>query len=152
AHHAADRAAADAAARAITEPAPAAARRAEPGLGLEVPMTAPRRWALAAAATILAWCGLELAVRRPSAITDDWQGWRPAAHPATARIRGCEESTPLAPRIDWRGDGPGYVETELKLYPTLIAIAMRATGESVWPGQLISLACVALAAWILFAA
>jgi hypothetical protein len=115
-------------------------------------MTGPRRWALAAAATILVWCGLELAVRRSPTITDDWQGWRQADTQAIARNLAFEEFAPLAPRIDWRGDGPGYVETELQLYPTLIAIAMRATGESVWPGQLISLACVAAAAWILFAA
>lgn len=115
-------------------------------------MTAPRRWALAAAATILVWCGLELAIRRSSTITDDWQGWRQADTQAIARNLAFEEFTPLAPRIDWRGDGPGYVETELQLYPTLIAIAMRATGESVWPGQLISLACCALAAWVVFAA
>lgn len=113
-------------------------------------MTAPRRWALAAAATILVWCGLEVGVRRSSTITDDWQGWRQADTQAIARNLAFEEFAPLAPRIDWRGDGPGYVETELQLYPTLIAIAMRATGENVWPGQLISLACVAFAAWILF--
>jgi hypothetical protein len=111
-----------------------------------------RRWALAAAATILVWCGLELALRRTSAITDDWQGWRQADTQAIARNLAFEEFAPLRPRIDWRGDGPGYVETELQLYPAMIALAMRAGGESVWPGQLISLACVAAAAAILFAA
>jgi hypothetical protein len=115
-------------------------------------MSSSRRWALAAAATILLWCGLELALRRTAAITDDWQGWRQADTQAIARNFAFEEFAPLSPRNDWRGDGPGYVETELQLYPAMIAVAMRATGESVWPGQLISLACVALAAAILFAA
>ena len=115
-------------------------------------MPEPRRWARAAALTIVAWCGLQLALRRPASITDDWQGWRQADTQAIARNLAFEDFAPLRPRIDWRGDGPGYVETELQLYPTLIALAMRVTGESLWPGQLLSLACTALAAAILFAA
>lgn len=111
-----------------------------------------RRWALLALATILVWCGLELALRRSSSITDDWQGWRQADTQAIARNLAFEDFDPLRPRIDWRGDGPGYVETELSLYPALIALVLRAAGrESVWPGQLLSLACVALTAALLFA-
>ena len=114
-------------------------------------MTLERRWAIAAAATILLWCGLELALRRQTSITDDWMGWRQADTQAIARNLAFEEFNPLKPRIDWRGDGPGYVETEFQLYPTLIALAMKATGESLWPGQLISLVAEALAVAILFA-
>lgn len=110
------------------------------------------KWATAAAATILVWCGLALALRRTSAITDDQHGWRQADTQAIARNLAFEEFDPLRPRIDWRGDGPGYVETELQLYPTLVALAMRATGESLWPGQLLSLVCVAAAAALVYAA
>jgi hypothetical protein len=115
-------------------------------------MTADRRWMLAALATIAVWCGLELGLRRRATITDDWQGWRQADTQAIARNLAFEEFDPLRPRIDWRGDGPGYVETELQLFPALIAVALRAGGETVWPGQLVSLACVAAAALIVFAA
>jgi hypothetical protein len=115
-------------------------------------VTVQRRWAIAAAATVVIWCGLELAVRRQTSITDDWMGWRQADTQAIARNLAFEEFNPLKPRIDWRGDGPGYVETELQLYPTLIALAMRTAGESVWPGQLISLLASALAAATLFVA
>src|SRR5438128_2010968 len=104
------------------------------------------KWAIAAAATILLWCGVELALRRASSITDDQHGWRQADTQAIARNLAFEEFDPLRPRIDWRGDGPGYVETELQLYPAIVAAAMRVTGESVWPGQLLSLVCVATAA------
>ncbi|HEX4418927.1 MAG TPA: hypothetical protein VH165_13540 [Kofleriaceae bacterium] len=110
------------------------------------------RWRLAAAATLAVWCAVMLLVRRTPAITDDWQGWRQADTQAIARNLAFEDADPLRPRIDWRGDGPGFVETELQLYPTLIAAVMRATGESVWPGQLISLGCVALSAALLFIA
>jgi hypothetical protein len=109
------------------------------------------RWQLAAAATLAVWCALELAVRRTDAITDDHHGWRQADTQAIARNLAFEDFDPLHPRIDWRGDGPGFVETEAQLYPTLIALAMQVTGESLWPGQLISLLSVALAAAILFA-
>ena len=116
------------------------------------PATFDRRWRLLALATLAAWCVFELAVRRTAVITDDWQGWRQADTQAIARNFLLEEANPLYPRIDWRGDGPGYVESEAQIYPALIAAAMRVTGESVWPGQLLSLACVALAALVLFGA
>jgi hypothetical protein len=103
------------------------------------------KWRIAALATLLAWCVVMLAVRRRDSITDDWQGWRQADTQAIARNLVEEGFTPHEPRIDWRGDGPGYVETEAQIYPALIAVAMFATGESVWPGQLLSLLCVAIA-------
>src|SRR5262245_1133370 len=109
-------------------------------------------WRAAAALTLIAWCAAMLALRRPTEITDDWQGWRQADTQAIARNLAFEEFAPLRPRIDWRGDGPGYVETEAQLYPTLLALAMRGAGESVIPGQLLSLVCIAVAAALLFAA
>jgi 4-amino-4-deoxy-L-arabinose transferase-like glycosyltransferase len=116
-------------------------------------IAAPRRWRLAAAATLAAWCALMIAVRRAPSITDDQHGWRQADTQAMARNLAFEDLSPLWPRIDWRGDGPGHVETELQLYPTLIAVALLAIGrDSPWPGQLLSLAFVALAAAIVFAA
>lgn len=111
------------------------------------------RWRAAALLTLVAWCAVAVAVRRSTAITDDWHGWRQADTQAIARNFAFEEFAPLRPRIDWRGDGPGYVETELQLYPALIALALRAGGDDTpWPGQLLSLACTALAAALLFAA
>jgi hypothetical protein len=115
-------------------------------------MNLNRRWIAAGSATILLWCGLELGVRRSSSITDDWHGWRQADTQAIARNFAFEEFNPLRPRIDWRGDGPGYVETEWQLYAALIGAWIAVAGESVWPGQLISLGAVALAAGIVFAA
>lgn len=121
-----------------------------PAVGAPAPS---RQWAFVALATIVLWCGVELALRRTASITDDWQGWRQADTQTIARNLAFEEASVLRPRIDWRGDGPGYVETELQVYPALIAIVLRTVGkESLWPGQVISLVCVALAAALLFAA
>jgi hypothetical protein len=106
----------------------------------------------AAAVALIAWCVVVVALRRPERITDDWQGWRQADTQAIARNFVEEDFTPLEPRIDWRGDGPGFVETEAQLYPTLIAATMEVTGEAEWPGQLLSLACTAAALALLAAA
>lgn len=106
-----------------------------------------------AAVVIVAWCAVMWTVRRADSITDDQHGWRQVDTQAIARNLAFEELAPLHPRIDWRGDGPGYVETELQLYPTMIALVLRVTGEDVhWPGQLISLLSIAAAAALLFAA
>lgn len=106
------------------------------------------RWRVAAIVTLIAWCVLMVALRRRATITDDWQGWRQADTQAIARNLAFEDFAPHAPRIDWRGDGPGYVETEAQLYPTLIAVVMQVTGETVWVGQLLSLVCVAGAVFL----
>ncbi|MBK9032078.1 MAG: glycosyltransferase family 39 protein [Myxococcales bacterium] len=111
-----------------------------------------RTWRLAAYATIAAWAVFMVMARRPAAITDDWQGWRQADTAAIARNFVDEEFDPLRPRIDWRGDGPGYVETELQLYPAIVAALATATGDVELPAQLVSLACVALACALLFGA
>jgi len=110
------------------------------------------RWRAAAALALIAWCAVVVALRRPARITDDWMGWRQADTQAIARNFVEEGFTPLHPRIDWRGDGPGFVETEAQLYPTLIAATMEVSGESEWPGQLVSLACTATALALIFAA
>ena len=51
----------------------------------------------------------------------------------------------LWPRIDWGGDGPGFVESELALVPFAVSRAFRFVGSVEWPGQLLSLVCTALA-------
>lgn len=46
----------------------------------------------------------------------------------------------LWPQISWGGDGPGYVETELQLYPLLVALMYGVAGRpAVWLGRLVSL-------------
>lgn len=62
--------------------------------------------------------------------------WRPLNQPqvreadvaAIARNFAREGMNILYPRIDWRGDGPGFVESEFPLYPWLVAIVYRSVG------------------------
>lgn len=43
------------------------------------------------------------------------------------------------PQINWRGSGPGYVETEFQLYPFLSALLYTILGEHIWVGLGVSL-------------
>ncbi|GAB4374552.1 MAG: hypothetical protein Kow0062_12690 [Acidobacteriota bacterium] len=55
--------------------------------------------------------------------------WREADYLAIARAFDREGLDPFHPRIDWRGDGPGYVESEFPVFPWLVAIAIRAGAD-----------------------
>jgi hypothetical protein len=54
--------------------------------------------------------------------------WREADLGAVARNFATESMNPLYPRIDWRGNSPGYAEMEFPLYPYLIAITYKIFG------------------------
>jgi hypothetical protein len=55
--------------------------------------------------------------------------WRECDLGAISRNFVREGMNPLYPRIDWRGDGPGFAEMELPLYPWLTALTYEAFGE-----------------------
>ncbi len=56
------------------------------------------------------------------------ESWREADVAAIARNFYREDDRLAYPRIDWRRDGPGFVESEFPLYPWLVAQAWRAFG------------------------
>src|SRR5689334_24861527 len=55
----------------------------------------------------------------------DLQTWRQADTAAIARNYYEEGLDFLHPRVDWRGDTPGYVEMEFPLYNFLVACGYR---------------------------
>ncbi len=107
-------------------------------------------WGPLALALLVAFAAFALGWRRTDVITDDWHGWRQADTQAMARSQAEEGVSPISPRIDWRGDGSGYVEAEAPLYPMLVGVVLRVAGDSVLPGQLLSLFCILLAALLLY--
>jgi Dolichyl-phosphate-mannose-protein mannosyltransferase len=109
-------------------------------------------WGAVALALLTVFAVSSWAWRRSAEPSDDWQGWRQADTQAMARSQAFESLDPLRPRIDWRGDGPGYVEAEMPIYPALVGLALRVFGDVLWPGQLLSLLCILAAAALLFAA
>ncbi|HVE55720.1 MAG TPA: glycosyltransferase family 39 protein [Pyrinomonadaceae bacterium] len=54
--------------------------------------------------------------------------WRECDLGAVARNYAAESMNPLYPRIDWRGNTPGYAEMEFPLYPYLIAVTYKIFG------------------------
>jgi hypothetical protein len=78
------------------------------------------------------------------------QNWREADTQTIALHLAEPGGNIFYPRIDWGGDGPGYVETEFQLYPWLVSWFLRVLGPVEWPGQLISLAAVVGAAYLVF--
>jgi len=75
--------------------------------------------------------------------------WRPIDGTSRELYRECDEGGVarnyardgmhlLYPQIDWRGDGPGYVEMEFPLYPYMIAAGYRVFGMHEQIGRVIS--------------
>jgi hypothetical protein len=99
---------------------------------------------------IFLWALLQLSFALPDNIVNDWMGWRQSDTQTIARNFIQPGSNIFYPQINWGGNGPGYAETEFQLYTFLIAQIMRITGESVLPGQLLSLLFIALTALVTF--
>ncbi|MDD8026483.1 MAG: glycosyltransferase family 39 protein [Acidobacteriota bacterium] len=66
------------------------------------------------------------------------EGWREADYAALARNFDREGMDIRAPRIDWRGDGPGLAEMEFPLVPWLTACLYRVFGPSEFLGRVVS--------------
>ena len=54
--------------------------------------------------------------------------WRECDLGAISRNFAEEGMSPLYPRIDWRGDGPGYAEMEMPIFPFVTAITYKIFG------------------------
>lgn len=93
---------------------------------------------------IILWAVIQISFALPDSIVNDWLGWRQADTQTIARNFMQPGSNILYPQINWGGSGPGYAETEFQLYTFIIAQIMKITGESVLPGQLLSLLFIAL--------
>jgi hypothetical protein len=100
--------------------------------------------------TLALWALAQWLFARPPSIAADWQGWRQADTQAIALNFRDSGHAIFYPQIDWRGDGAGFVETEFQLYTYLTALLLPAHENPEWPGQLLSLAAIALAAALIF--
>jgi len=99
---------------------------------------------------LISWSIIQFSFARPVYFIDDWNGWRQAATQSVARNLFRPDSSLFYPQINWGGNGPGYLESELQIYPAMIAIIMKFAGDVEWPGQLLSVIFIALTGLTLF--
>ncbi|KXK00893.1 MAG: hypothetical protein UZ17_ACD001001946 [Acidobacteria bacterium OLB17] len=69
----------------------------------------------------------------------DRASWRESDIGSISRNFTREGMNPFYPRIDWRGNGPGFAEMELPLYPWTIAVAYELFGFHDETGRIISM-------------
>ena len=98
----------------------------------------PRSLSICWALILLLWLGIQLGLARPESIVGDWNGWRQADTQTIAQNFAKDRIDPLHPRVAWGGDGSGLVETEVQIYPAIVAFVLRWSGPAEWPGQFIS--------------
>ena len=106
-------------------------------------------------ALVVLWGALQWALTRPENIADDWMGWRQADTQSIAFNFVRHGFDILHPRINWGGDGPGFVEAEFQLFSAMVggllwALGAKSPSEIEWPGQLLSLTFVAIAGLLAF--
>ncbi|MBN1596224.1 glycosyltransferase family 39 protein [candidate division FCPU426 bacterium] len=80
----------------------------------------------------------------------DRQYWRQADTAAIARNFYTEDMNIFYPRVDWRGDTAGYVESEFPLYPYLVAGWYHVFGPKEIIGRMVSLGFAVGTVWIIF--
>jgi len=97
---------------------------------------------------IACWLLAQAVLLPPTAVSGHWRQAETQSMALNLAHRGFE---PLMPRINWGGDGPGYVEAELPLYQSFVAPLLLLAGDAEWPGVAVSLGCIALAALVFFA-
>jgi len=100
---------------------------------------AGRRWLVVA---LVVWAAAAWFVVVPHGIG---YSWRECDTQAIARNFLADGFDPLHPRVDWRGDGAGFVECEFPLYQSMIATTMAVFGDVEWPGRVLSMLSILVA-------
>ncbi len=76
---------------------------------------------------------------KPLIYSGNWRGTDTASIARSYAFNEGVRYNLFYPQINWRGNGPGYVETEFQLYTFLVALLYGVVGEQVWLGRLVSL-------------
>lgn len=92
-----------------------------------------------------------IVVRLPDVVRPiDHSSWREADVGSIARNYATESMNPIYPRIDWRGETEGYVESEFPIFPYLIALSYKVFGINDFFGRIWAF-CFSLATiWFFF--
>lgn len=99
---------------------------------------------------IFIWVIIQLTISLPDSLLNDWMSWRQADTQNIARNFYKNGESIFYPRINWGGNGPGYVENEFQLYTFIISKIFLITGEKEFPGQLLSLLFIIITAIFIY--
>src|SRR5262249_5518555 len=80
----------------------------------------------------------------------DAHSFRQCDTAAIARNFHEESLNILYPRIDWRGNSAGYVESEFPIYTVLVALLYRTFGLHEWLGRALNVILYVLSSVVLF--
>lgn len=72
--------------------------------------------------------------------------WRECDTQSMSLSMATESFDVFRPRVDWRGDTDGGVESEMPLYQAVVAALLQVVGDVEWPGRVVSLVSTLLAA------
>lgn len=78
----------------------------------------------------------------------DHDSWRQTGTAAITR-NFLEDPRIFWPRVDWGAPGPGYVETELQLFPYVVSMVYRVAGEDAIWGRLLALLLTGLSCLVM---
>ena len=73
--------------------------------------------------------------------------WRQSDEASIAR-NFVHDANLFFPRINWGGSGPGFVESELQIFPWLVSRLYRVFGEHVWFGRGLAVAFSGVTLWL----
>ncbi len=104
-------------------------------------------WAAFVALFVVAAALNAYGLLRPATKSYLWHDFDTAA---IARNYSREGMNFLYPRIDWRGDGPGFAETEFPILPWTTAVLYRVFGEHEFIGRMLTFAASLLSLAAMF--
>lgn len=81
----------------------------------------------------------------------DWHAYRQFDTAALARNFYDEGMNIFYPRVDWRGESPGYVEVEFQAYTYPVAVLYHVFGPQEWVGRAFNILVFVASAILLFA-
>ncbi len=80
----------------------------------------------------------------------DWHQYRQYDTAALARNFAEESLNVFYPRVDWRGNSPGYVEVEFQAFTLPVALLYRVFGVHEWLARILNIFFYAATAFLLF--
>lgn len=102
-----------------------------------------KRWEISPRRVFLLLLVIGILIRIPLIFASHSEGfqyssWRQSDTASIAHNLAEDDLNLFYPQINWRGNGPGYVETEFQLYPFLAAVLYKVFGEAVELGLFVS--------------